>query len=154
MNFILDTYSKLIEQDDGKQKFSDMVCEITPYFKSINPLVLELRPGYGKWFMKKNSEIENHLGNVHTIAMCNLCELTVGMATEVTIPSHKTWGQIGMEVAYKKEAKTDLTAHCFFENIEWEHTSLVDINVYVKDINDQEVISAIIKMKIFDKKDN
>lgn len=151
MNYILNTYNELIQQPDGKEKFSDMVCEITPYFKTINPLVVELRPGFAKWSMEKVKEVQNHLGTVHAIAMCNLCEVTAGLATEVSIPENKRWIPIGMDVKYLKKAKTDLTASCFFENVAWDSIEDLNINVSVKDINDQEVMSTLIKMKISDK---
>jgi acyl-coenzyme A thioesterase PaaI-like protein len=151
MNFILDTYNQLLSQPDGKQRFSEMVCEITPYFKSINPLVVELRPGFGKWSMKKVKEVQNHIGTVHAIAMCNLCEVTAGLATEVSIPDNKRWIPIGMDVEYLKKATTDLTASCFFENIDWDNIETLNVEVSVKDINEQEVMKANIKIKISDK---
>jgi len=151
MNYILDTYNQLLSQPDGKQKFSDMVCEITPYFKTIDPLVIELRSGFGKWYMKKVKGVQNHIGTVHAIAMCNLCEVTAGLTTEVSIPDHKRWIPVGMDVQYLKKAKTDLTASCFLEKVDWDKMDILSANVSVNDINDQEVMTAIIKMKISDK---
>ena len=151
MNYILDTYNQLLSQSDGKQKFSEMVCNITPYFKSINPEVVEIRQGFSKWKMSNVKEIQNHLGTVHAIAMCNLCEITAGLATEVSIPDNKKWIPTGMEVQYLKKAKTDLTASCFFENINWDEITLLVVDVIVRDTNEQNVMTASIKIKISDK---
>lgn len=152
MNYILSTYNNLKDQPNGKQMFSDTVCEITPYFKSIKPLVVELSEGFSKWQMSKEKSVENHLGCVHAIAMCNLCEITAGVALEVSIPENKRWIPVGMSVNYIKKAETDLTASCFFENIDWENTSDLDIQVRVLDTYDREVMNANIKMRISDKK--
>ncbi|MBT8233368.1 MAG: DUF4442 domain-containing protein [Saprospiraceae bacterium] len=152
MNFILETYNKLKDQEGGLKQFSDTVCEITPYFKTIDPLVIELRPGFGKWSMKKVKSVENHLGTVHAIAMCNLAEVVAGLTTEVSVPSHKRWIPVGMEVQYLKKAKTDLVGSCFFENIDWETIEILKVPVVIRDEDDQEVVKALISMKISDKK--
>ncbi len=151
MNFVLDNYKKMAVLPDGKRKFSEFVCQITPYFASIEPLVEELRPGYGKWSMKKRVEVQNHLQTVHAIAMCNLCEVTAGLTTEVSIPEHKRWIPIGMTVRYLKKAKTDLTAECNIEGTDWETVSDLKIDVDVKDTDGVVVMQAEITMKVSDK---
>ena len=79
------------------------------------------------------------------------CEITAGLATEVSIPDHKRWIPVGMDVQYLKKATTDLTASCFFENVDWDNIDTLVIEVSVKDINEQEVMKASIKMNISDK---
>lgn len=152
MNYILENYNQLKELEDGKKRFSEHICEITPYFKSINPLVVDLRPNYGSWRMSKTREVENHIGTVHAIAMCNLCEITAGLTIEVSIPPHKRWIPMGMHVQYLAKAKTDLVAECFIsENVDWETIDKLSIEVSVKDNHYEEVMKAVIDMKVGDK---
>jgi len=151
MNFILDNYNKLKDQEGGKMKFSELVCQITPYFKTIEPEVVELREGYGAWKMAKRREVENHLGTVHAIACCNLCEITAGLTIEVSIPEHKRWIPMGMQVQYLKKAKTDLIAECNIGAPDWDSIDKLDIDVDVKDSEGQVVVSAVISMKVGDK---
>ena len=152
MNYILEAYKELIVQPDGKKKFSDSVCEITPYFKSINPMVVELRPGFGKWSMEKVRNVENHLGTVHAIAMCNLCEFVGGICMEVSIPKHRRWIPVGMTVAYLKKATTDLTAECDLSQVDWDHCTEVHCMIEVKDNTGLVVMTADITMKVSNKK--
>jgi len=151
MNFILDNYNKLKDQQGGKKQFSEIVCQITPYFKTIEPEVVELREGYGAWKMHKRREVENHIGTVHAIACCNLCEITAGLTIEVSIPEHKRWIPMGMQVQYLKKAKTDLVAECNIGEPEWDSIDKLDIDVYVKDEKGQVVVAAVISMKVGDK---
>ncbi len=152
MNFILDNYEKLKDTEGGKQQFSEFICQITPYFSTIKPIVVELRAGYGKWAMNKSKEVENHIGTIHAIAMCNLCEITAGLTTEVSIPENKRWIPIGMNVQYLKKATTKLTAECRIEGVDWNEIDVLDTWIDVKDADDNIVVSANIKMKIGDKK--
>jgi len=148
MNFILDNYNKLMQLDDGKAKFSKLVCQITPYFASIDPRVEDLRPGYGRWSMIKRKEVENHIGTVHAIAMCNLCEVTAGLTTEVSIPGHLRWIPSGMQVQYLKKAHTDLVAECTLGDVDWDNIDNLDVTVSVCDREGKEVVRAVITMKI------
>ena len=148
MNFILENYNKLKDLPEGKKKFSDMVCEITPYFKSIDPVVVHLSSGYGSWSMKKTKEVQNHIGTVHAIAMCNLAEVTAGLTIEVTIPEDKRWIPMGMTVQYLKKAQTDLTASCTIGKVDWDAIDVLDIDVSIKDTADVEVMTAVISMKV------
>ena len=46
----------------------------------------------------------NHIGTVHAIALCNLAELTGGLACDASIPASMRWIPKGMSVAYLKKA--------------------------------------------------
>lgn len=152
MNLLLDQYNKLKLTPEGKFRFSRLVCDITPYFASIDPIVNELRPGYGSWSMTKTRKVENHIATVHAIAMCNLCEITAGLTCEVSIPDHKRWIPMGMSVEYLKKARTDLTAICELGEVEWDRIDSLETHVKVFDTDSQCVMTANILMKIGDKK--
>nr|WP_228259110.1 MULTISPECIES: hotdog fold domain-containing protein [unclassified Marinobacter] len=94
----------------GRQLFSKGVCIKAPYFNSIKPLMTDLRPGKAEVQVKKHRAIQNHLGTVHAIAMCNMAELAGGMMTDVSIPTTHRWIPKGMKVEYLSKATSDLTA--------------------------------------------
>lgn len=94
----------------GKALFSRALCAKAPYFRSISPLVTELRPGHCEVRMRKRRAVTNHIGTVHAIAMCNMAELSGGLVTEVTVPATHRWIPKGMTVEYLKKAETDLVA--------------------------------------------
>ncbi len=94
----------------GAEKFTELACQMAPYFKSISPLFLALEPGYAEVQLKKARAVENHLGTVHAIAMCNAAELAAGTMTQASIPHGMRWIPKKMEVEYQRKAKTDLRA--------------------------------------------
>ena len=59
----------------GNDQFSQMVCQVAPFFSTITPEFTALRPSYCEAAVKFRREITNHLGTVHAIAMCNAAEL-------------------------------------------------------------------------------
>lgn len=152
MSPVLKLYQKLSKWPFGKYLFSRGIGSKAPYFKSINATVVELEEGYGKAVLRKRRSVQNHIGTVHAIAMCNLCELVGGLTLDVTIPKHKRWIPKGMTVQYLKKAETDLTATTEIKNIDWDSVDIVKVKVDVK--NDQQVIvmNAVIDMYISDKK--
>jgi len=62
----------------GPQKFGEMVCQMAPYFSTINPEFIDLRAGHSEAKVTKCRAVENHLGTVHAIVMCNAAELVGG----------------------------------------------------------------------------
>jgi len=152
MNRILKLHKKFNAYPFGQIFFSKFVARMAPYFTTINPIIEEIRSGYIEVSMKKRRRVENHIKTVHAIAMCNLCEFAGGIVTEATIPKHKRWIPIGMEVAYLKKAKTNLTAICDIGNVDWDNIDVLPCFVSVRDTANVEVVTATISMKISDKK--
>ncbi|WNL45390.1 hotdog fold domain-containing protein [Dyella sp. BiH032] len=101
-------WQKLSRWPGGAWLFSRLICLKAPYFGSIRPRFMELRPGYCRIRFAKRRAVLNHIGTVHAIAMCNLAELAGGTMTEVTIPSSHRWIPKGMTVEYLKKASTDV----------------------------------------------
>jgi acyl-coenzyme A thioesterase PaaI-like protein len=151
MNRILDLQEKLKKVPFGNSIFSGILARFAPYFTTIKPKVVELRPNYMKASMKKRKAVHNHLKTVHAIAMCNLCEFTGGILMEASIPKHRRWIPVGMTVNYVAKAKTDLTATCDLSHVDWETCDEVICNVSVRDTSDVEVMNAAITMKVSDK---
>lgn len=93
----------------GRWLFSRIICFKAPYFGSISPRIEVLEPGRCVVRLRQRRRIQNHIGTVHAIAMCNAAELAGGMATEVTIPASMRWIPKGMSVRYRKKALGALT---------------------------------------------
>ena len=151
MNRILKLQDQLKSVPFGNSIFSGILARFAPYFTTIKPKVVELRPNYMKASMKKRKAVHNHLKTVHAIAMCNLCEFTGGILMEASIPQHRRWIPVAMTVNYVKKAMTDLTATCDLSHVDWETCDEVICNVSVRDTSDVGVMNAAITMKVSDK---
>jgi acyl-coenzyme A thioesterase PaaI-like protein len=148
MSKVLRGYNKLCGFWGGKYIFSNIICLIAPYFKTIKPRFIELKPGYCEITMKNRRAVRNHLNSVHAIAMCNLCELVGGTALEVSLPDHLRWIPRGMQVEYLKIAKTDLRGTCTIPESAITRAGSLPVTVHVTDKRGTEVMRAIIDMHI------
>lgn len=106
----LEIWDRFKSKPMGKLLFSKMLCRKAPYFGSIRPLFVELRPGRCEVRIRKRRAVLNHIGTVHAIAMCNMAELAAGTMTDVTVPKSHRWIPKGMTVEYLNKATTDLVA--------------------------------------------
>ncbi|WP_372765617.1 hotdog fold domain-containing protein, partial [Litorivivens sp.] len=102
----LKSYEKIRDVPGGKLVFSKIISRRAPYFKSIDPRILELRPNYMEASLRKRKAVTNHIGTVHAIAMCNLCEYTGGTLMEISRPNTTRWIPRGMQVQYLAKAET------------------------------------------------
>ncbi|MDH4459661.1 MAG: hotdog fold domain-containing protein [Nevskia sp.] len=145
----LKLFDRLSRLPLGRQLFTRGVCATAPYFGSIRPLVTELRVGRCVAELKQRRAVQNHIGTVHAIAMCNLCELVAGLLIEATLPETLRWIPKGMTVRYLRKAKGDLRAV-----LDWQPQLPADflgdvvLSVAVLDTQDQRVMEADITMYV------
>ena len=132
----------------GRWFFTRMVCRRAPYFGTIRPRFIELRPTFCKVGMRRRRAIENHLGAIHALALGNLCELAADMVTEVTTPPATRCIPRGMTIEYLRKAESDVTATARLDKSEWSATGNVAVPVSVIDRNGNEVVRAVITMHI------
>ena len=135
-------------QQMGAEQFSKMVCQMAPYFSTIDPEFVELKPGYSEAKMKKVREVQNHIGTVHAIAMCNAAELVAGTLTDATIPTGFRWIPKGMSVQYLAKANTDLRAVATAEGVDLSEPGDKTIGVDIYDTEDTKVFHADITMYV------
>ena len=97
--------------------------------------------------LRQRRAIQNHIGTVHAIAMCNAAELAGGMATEAGIPASMRWIPKGMSVRYLKKALGELRASARMPEIT-DPSSAQDLHVIVEVRNtaDELVFDADITM--------
>lgn len=148
MNKTLSFYNKLAKLPIGKWLFSKIICWKAPYFATIKPLFIDLKSGYCEIRVRKRRAIENHLRTVHAIAMANMCELSAGMLTEVSIPDQMRWIPIKMEINYLHKAKTDVRAIAEIDIPEWQNDQDLLVPIKILDTHNQEVVNAIITMRV------
>jgi acyl-coenzyme A thioesterase PaaI-like protein len=143
MSRLFDLYMQI-----GNAAFSKKICEIVPYFSTIEPRFIDLRSNYCEVTMPNTVKVHNHLGTVHAIAMCNLAEIVAGLMTDVSIPPDRRWIPVGMNVKYLAKAKTDLRGIADGHGIDWINPGDKDIAVSITDIGGVEVCSATIIVKV------
>lgn len=132
----------------GPEAFSAGVAQLAPYFQSIDPLVTEVKPGYCEAVLKNQKKVQNHLGCIHAIAMCNAAELVGGIATEVSTPDDTRWIPEGMKVEYLVKAKTDLLVKCEAEDIDFTQTGKIDVPVAAYNDEGVKCFTALITMNV------
>lgn len=152
MNSVLKIYHTLSRLPLGKRIFSRLVCLKAPYFATIRPLITDLEPGRGRITMRDRRSVHNHLGSVHAIAMCNLCELVGGLTLDVTLPRHLRWIPRGMRVEYLKIARTSLAGTCSIPDVEVIKPGSLEVGVHITDTGGAEVFKAVIDMHITERK--
>ena len=135
-------------QSVGPSAFSNMACQMAPYFGTINPEISVLAPGRGEVKVPFRKEITNHLASVHAIALCNAAELAGGMMTEVSIPSGARWIPKGMSVEYLAKAKTSIHASADGSEIDWQTSGDKIVPVDIFDEAGVKVFTARITMNV------
>ena len=152
MNPVLKIWNKSKDSAFRRWLFSFMVCRKAPYFATIKPRFEVLEVGRAQVSMKKRRSVENHIGTVHAIAMCNLAEIAGGTLTEVSIPASMRWLPKGMTVSYLKVAKTDVTAFATLPTVEEGVARDVPAHVDIKDRDGTIVCQADITMYVSPRK--
>jgi len=132
----------------GVEKFSEMICQMAPFFSTIKPLFVDLKPGYSEAKVTKCREVQNHIGTVHAIAMCNAAELVAGTLTDATIPKGFRWIPKGMSVQYIAKAKTDIRAVARSEGVDFGVPGDKVVAVDIYDTDDKVVMHADITMDV------
>lgn len=145
---LLTTYRRLAALPGGKRLFSAAVSRKAPYFATIRPLIEALDEGHIRVSMKKRRAVHNHIGTVHAIACCNLCEVAAGTLIEATLPAHLRWIPKGMTVRYLKKAETDLAATVAIDMAVMSQPGDVIMPVKVCDLNGVVVVEADINMYV------
>jgi len=152
VNRALAMWARLESKPFGKTLFTRAICWKAPYFASIRPRIEEFRPGHVRVSMRKRRAVQNHIGTVHAIAMCNLAELAAGTMTEISIPESMRWLPKGMQVEYLKKAETDVEAVATVGDIAEGPARDVAVNVDVKDRAGELVCHARITMWVSPRK--
>ncbi|QJR13927.1 hotdog fold domain-containing protein [Usitatibacter palustris] len=152
MNRAIAAWQRLEGKPFGKTLFSRVICWKAPYFGSIKPRIEEFRPNFVRVSMPKRRAVQNHIGTVHAIAMCNLAEMAAGTMTEISIPATMRWIPKGMTVQYLGKAETGVEATATTPEVVDGPARDVPVNVDVRDRAGQLVCHAVITMWVTPRK--
>ncbi|MEN0108276.1 MAG: hotdog fold domain-containing protein [Pseudomonas sp.] len=134
-------------QQAGAAQFSGMIGQVAPYFASIAPQFVDLRPGYAEVTFAKRREVLNHIGTVHAIALCNSAELAAGTMTDVSIPAGCRWIPKGMTVEYLAKADGDVRTVADGSAVDWNAMGDVKVPVMAY-VGEKAVFRAEITMYV------
>ncbi len=137
----------------GKRVFSLAFAQKAPYFATIHPRVVDMRPNYAEIRFAKRRSVQNHIGTVHAIALCNGLEMAMGALAESTIPDTKRWIPKGMSISYTAKATGDITCIAETDQEQWD-TAEGDLPVRVRgQLEDGTVvIEGVINLWVTSKK--
>jgi acyl-coenzyme A thioesterase PaaI-like protein len=136
----------------GERLFSLAFAQKAPYFWSIRPRFTVIEPNHAELVIRKRRAVQNHLGTVHAIALCNGLEAAMGALAEATIPSSKRWIPKGMDVSYTAKATTDITCIAETDPEQWTGDD-PDLPVRVRGVREDGtvVIEGVIKLWVTEK---
>ncbi|MDV6314979.1 hotdog fold domain-containing protein [Idiomarina sp. HP20-50] len=119
-NYLINLYERCLKLPFGRKIFSAMFARKAPYFKTIKPLITELKPNFCQLRFRKRKAVQNHIGTVHAIAVCNGMEMAMGALAEASIPKHLRWLPKGMDVQYLAKTDSDVTIEASCSGATWE----------------------------------
>lgn len=119
-NYLINLYERCLKMPFGRKIFSAMFARKAPYFKTIKPLITELKPNFCQLTFKKRKAVQNHIGTVHAIAVCNGMEMAMGAVAEASIPKHLRWLPKGMNVQYLAKTDSDVTIEASSSESTWQ----------------------------------
>lgn len=146
-NYVLRYWNRMQNVPGGRYLFSRALSLKAPYFSTINATIEELRPNYARVSIKKRRAVQNHIGTVHVIAICNLLEMAMGACAEASVPSHLRWIPKGMQVDYTAKAGSDITGIAEINPADWKPGDL-NVKVTAVDTNGTVVVQGVIKLWI------
>lgn len=144
-------YRRLADRPFGKRAFSLAFSQAAPYFWTVRPQVREVRPHHAELTIRKRRAVQNHIGTVHAIAVCNGLEAAMGLLAEATTPPGRRWIPKGMQVAYLAKSTTDLLCVADTDAADWEQTGDVPVRVRALRTDGTVVVEGVITIYVSDK---
>ena len=135
----------------GKGAFSLAMGLKAPYFLTIVPSLVELRPNYAEVRIRKWWGVHNHIGTVHVIAVANGLELAMGALAEATVPAQLRWIPKGMSLEYLALADSTLTATAQTDPADWLEPGEVPVRVQATRSDGTVVVAGVITLHTSDK---
>ena len=153
MSQVLTLWKKTSALPQGSRIFSVLFAQKAPYFATIRPRFVDIRPNRAELVIPKRRRVHNHLGTVHAIALCNGLEAAMGALAEASIPADKRWIPKGMEVSYTAKATSDITCIAETDPGQWTSDD-PDLPVRVRGVRDdgEVVIEGVIRLWVTPRK--
>ncbi|AKS41594.1 hotdog fold domain-containing protein [Wenzhouxiangella marina] len=144
-------YQRLEGLPAGRWLFSRLFSMKAPYFGTIGARFTSIEPNFCELTIRKRRKVQNHIGTVHVIAICNGLEMAMGALAETTIPDHLRWIPKGMEVRYPAKADTDLRIQASTRAEDWVEGE-VPVTVKALRADDTVVVEGTIFLHVSEKK--
>ena len=149
---LLSLHRRVSKLPMGDVLFSRLFSLRAPYFGTVRPRFVVLRPNYVELTIAKRRRVQNHIGTVHVIAICNGLEAAMGALAEASIAPTKRWIPKGMEVRYTAKAVSDITCVAETDPERWTGDD-PDVPVRVRGVRDDgtTVVEGVINLWVTDK---
>ncbi len=149
---LLTAYRRVTRLPKGDLLFSRMFSLKAPYFGTVRPRFVALRPNYAELTIRKRRRVHNHIGTVHVIAICNGLEAAMGALAEATVPADRRWIPKGMDVAYTAKAVSDITCIAETDADAWTGPD-PDVPVRVRALREDgtPVVEGVIRLWVTDR---
>ena len=141
-------YRRAASRPLGKRAFSLLFATKAPYFRTVRPQVREVRPHHAELTIRKRWGVQNHIGTVHAIAVCNGLEAAMGLLAEATTPPGRRWIPKGMTVSYLAKSTTDLLCVAETDPADWEQVGDVPVRVKAVRTDGTVVVDGIITIYV------
>jgi hypothetical protein len=132
----------------GRGAFSLAFGLKAPYFLTIAPTVVALRPNHAEVRIRKWWGVQNHIGTVHVVAVVNGLEMAMGALAEATIPSDLRWIPKGMELEYLALADSVITATADTDPADWSGPGEVRVRVEARRSDGTPVVRGVIRLHV------
>ena len=136
----------------GRGLFSLAFGVKAPYFLTIAPTLVELRPNHAAVRIRKWWGVHNHIGTVHVIAVANGLEMAMGALAEATIPPSLRWIPKGMELEYLAMADSTVLATADTDPSDWQGPGEVAVRVQATRTDGTVVVRGTIRLHVTERK--
>jgi len=136
----------------GRGAFSLAFGLKAPYFLTIQPTLVQLRPNHAEVRIRKWWGVQNHIGTVHVIAVANGLEMAMGALAEATIPPHLRWIPKGMELEYLALADSTITATADTDPADWTGPGEIAVRVEATRSDGTAVVRGVIRLHVSERK--
>jgi acyl-coenzyme A thioesterase PaaI-like protein len=135
----------------GRRAFSVLFASRAPYFRTVRPRVREVRPHHAELSIRKRRAVQNHIGTVHAIAVCNGLEAAMGLLAEATTPKDRRWIPKGMQVSYLAKSTTDVLCVAETDPADWVEPGDVPVRVRAIRTDGTVVVEGTITIYVSEK---
>jgi acyl-coenzyme A thioesterase PaaI-like protein len=144
-------YRRLADRPLGRLAFSTLFSLKAPYFRTVRPQVREVRPNHAELTVAKRWGVQNHIGTLHAIAVCNGLEAAMGLLAEATTPKDRRWIPKGMQVDYLAKSTTDLLCVAETDEADWAEVGDVPVRVRAVRTDGTVVVEGTITIYVSEK---
>jgi hypothetical protein len=146
---VLDMYDRAAKLPVlGRGAFSLAFALKAPYFLTIAPTLVVLRPNHAEVRVRKWWGVQNHIGTVHVIAVANGLEMAMGALAEATIPAQLRWIPKGMELEYLALTDSTLLATADTDPEDWQQPGDVPVRVQATRTDGTVVVRGVIRLHV------